>query len=190
MTIRSIFAEHVEVMREASALLPSSLESAIDVLQQCLASDKKIMVCGNGGSAASAQHFVAELVCRFRGERRALAAVALTADTMTVTAIGNDYGYSRIFARQVEAIGMSGDVLLAISTSGNSANVIEAAKTARSTGCKIIAFTGMDGGELAPFADISIRAPSRVVARIQEVHDICVHAIAEALEDHARGAIP
>lgn len=185
MTIRNIFTEHAAVMNEAADLLPHVLEKVIKMLQDCLGDDKKILACGNGGSAAAAQHLVAELVCRFRDDRRALAGVALTADTMTLTAIGNDYGYHRIFARQVEAIAAPGDALVAISTSGNSVNVIEAAKMARLAGCKIIALTGMDGGELASLADITVRAPSRVVARIQEVHDVCIHAIAEALEEHA-----
>ena len=187
MTVQAIFTEHDAVMREAAALLAQPLDQAAAVLRDCLASGGKVMACGNGGSAASAQHLVAELVCRFRDDRRALAAVALTADTMTLTAIGNDYGYGRIFARQVEAIGTRGDVLVAISTSGNSANVVEAVKAARLVGCTVVALTGMDGGELAPLADIPLRVPSRVVARIQEVHDVCIHALAEALEEQARG---
>lgn len=186
MTIHTIFAEHGAVMDAAATQLAQVLEDAIRLLQECLETGNKVLACGNGGSAASAQHLVAELVCRFRVDRRALAAVALTADTMTLTAIGNDYGYDQLFARQVEAIARQGDVLVAISTSGNSANVIEAAKAARSIGCKVIAMAGMDGGELAPLADISIRAPSRAVARVQEVHDVCVHAIAETLEENVR----
>lgn len=185
MTIRRIFMEHAAVMNEATDLLPSVLEDVIKALQECLVHEKKVLACGNGGSAAAAQHLVAELVCRFRDDRRALAGVALTADTMTLTAIANDYGYHRIFARQVEAIATPGDALVAISTSGNSVNVIEAAKAARLASCKIIALTGMDGGELASLADFTVRAPSRVVARIQEVHDVCIHAIAEALEENA-----
>ncbi len=184
MTIQHVFAEHAEVVRAASATLPSALEDAAQALQKCLAHGKKILACGNGGSAAAAQHFVAELVCRFRVDRRALAAIALTADMATLTAIGNDYGYSRTFARQVEALARKGDMLLAISTSGNSANVVEAARTARAAGCMVIALTGAEGGELAAHADIVVRAPSKVVARIQEVHDICIHALAEALEEH------
>lgn len=185
MTIRRIFMEHAAVMNEAADLLPPVLEDVIEALQECLTCEKKVLACGNGGSAAAAQHLVAELVCRFRDDRRALAGVALTADTMTLTAIANDYGYHRIFARQVEAIAAPGDALVAISTSGNSVNVIEAAKEARLAGCKIIALTGIDGGELASLSDITVRAPSRVVARIQEVHDVCIHAIAEALEENA-----
>lgn len=186
MNILSIFEEHNAVMLEAARLSPL-LEEGIGVLQACLASGHKILVCGNGGSAASAQHFAAELVCRFRADRRALAAVALTSDTMALTAIGNDYGYDRVFARQVEAIAAPGDVLVALSTSGNSQNVLVAVETARSLGCKIIALTGMNGGALAPLADLSLKAPSPVVARIQEVHDVWIHVLAQALEEHVDG---
>lgn len=186
MNIASLFEEHAAVMREAAGLLPL-LEETAAAMQGCLASGHKILACGNGGSAASAQHFVAELVCRFRDDRRALAAVALTSDTMTMTAIGNDYGYGRVFARQVEAIASPGDILLAISTSGNSPNVVAAAETARTCRCKVVALTGMDGGALAGLADIALKAPSKVVARIQEVHDVCIHALAEALEANAIG---
>ncbi|MEO8802325.1 MAG: SIS domain-containing protein [Rudaea sp.] len=186
MIIQRIFAEHAAVMDEAAATLPSSLEDVSMALQSCLENKHKVLACGNGGSAASAQHLVAELVCRFRNDRRALAAVALCADTMTLTAIGNDYGYDRIFARQVEAIASAGDVLVAISTSGNSANIIQAAKAMRTLGCKVIALTGGDGGELAAHAHVVVRAPSRVVARIQEVHDVCIHVIAQALEENVR----
>ncbi|HTD29830.1 MAG TPA: SIS domain-containing protein [Xanthomonadaceae bacterium] len=183
MIAHRIFLEHAIVVREAAAVLPSVLDEISVLLQECLASGRKILACGNGGSAATAQHFVAELVGRFRLERRALAAVALTSDTMILTALANDYGYQRVFARQVEALGTSGDVLLAFSTSGNSPNVIEAARTARAMGCKVVAFTGSDGGLLAADADLILRAPSKDVARIQEVHDICIHAIAESIED-------
>lgn len=186
MNIHSIFDEHNAVMRAAEGLSPR-IEEAVGAMQACLASGHKVLACGNGGSAATAQHFAAELVCRFRDNRRALAAVALTSDTMTLTAIGNDLGYDRVFARQVEAIATPGDVLLAISTSGNSMNVVEAAKIARSFPCKVIALTGMDGGALAAHANIALKAPSAVVARIQEVHDVCIHAIAQALEASVAG---
>ncbi|MEO8746976.1 MAG: SIS domain-containing protein [Rhodanobacter sp.] len=186
MNIQQVFAEHAAVMQAAAATLPSSLEDATRTLQECLESRGKVLACGNGGSASAAQHLVAELVCRFRDDRHALAGVSLTADTMTLTAIGNDYGYERVFARQVEALGAPGDVLVAISTSGNSRNVLAAAKVMRSVGGKVVALTGMDGGELATCADVVLRAPSRVVARIQEVHDVCIHVMAEALEENAR----
>ena len=185
MNILRVFAEHASVMQAAAASLPSSLEEAVKALQDCLENRHKVLACGNGGSAAAAQHLVAELVCRFRDDRHALAALALTADTMTLTAIGNDYGYERVFARQVEGIGAPGDVLVAISTSGNSPNVIAAAKMMRSVGGKVIALTGMDGGELASHADVVVHAPSRVTARIQEVHDVCIHLLAEVIEENA-----
>jgi D-sedoheptulose 7-phosphate isomerase len=178
-----IFSEHDMVLRDAAATLPPVLEQVAAVLNECIASGKKILACGNGGSAATAQHFVAELVGRFRHERRALPAIALSADTMILTALANDYGYERVFARQVEALGQPGDVLMAFSTSGNSANVIEAARAAREIGCSVIALTGNHGGTLATHANAILRAPSADVARIQEVHDICIHALAEAVED-------
>ncbi len=183
MIAHRVFSEHIAVVRESAAVLPAVLDEISALARECLASGNKILACGNGGSAATAQHFVAELVGRFRLERRALAAVALTADTMILTALANDYGYERVFARQVEALGAAGDVLMAFSTSGNSPNVIEAARTARAIGCKVIGFTGSQGGSLVAHADVMLRAPSRDVARIQEVHDICIHAIAESVED-------
>ena len=182
---RNIFLEHSFVMQQASELLPVALTEAAHAMHACLTSGHAILACGNGGSAASAQHLVAELVCRFQVDRGALAAIALSADTATLTAIANDYGYHRIFSRQVEAIAKPGDLLIAISTSGNSANVIEAAKAARNAHCQVVALTGSDGGQLAAYSDFIIRAPSTVVARIQEVHDVCIHAIAETLEQHA-----
>lgn len=185
MNIQQVFAEHAAVMQAAAATLPASLEDAVGALQACLEGRHKVLACGNGGSAAAAQHLVAELVCRYRDDRHALAAVALTADTATLTAIGNDYGYDRVFARQVEALATPGDVLVAISTSGNSPNVVAAAREMRSIGGKVLALTGMDGGELASCADIVVRSPSRVVARIQEVHDLCIHVLAEAIEEVA-----
>jgi D-sedoheptulose 7-phosphate isomerase len=178
-----IFREHAAVVRAAAELLPSCVAQMAAILQECVASGRKVLACGNGGSAATAQHFVAELVGRFRRERRALAALALTADTMILTALANDYGYDRVFARQVEALGQPGDVLAAFSTSGNSANVIQAAQIAHAAGCKVLAFTGQGGGALAAHADVLLQVPSADVARIQEVHDMCIHALAEAVED-------
>ena len=182
MTIPEVFADHAAVAARAALELPAVLERAVGRLQECLRAGGKILACGNGGSAADAQHLVAELVGRFREERRALPAIALTADTAILTAVGNDYGYERVFARQVEALARAGDVLLAISTSGNSANVLQAAQTARTLGCTVIAFTGAGGGALAGHADLLIKAPSTVVARIQEMHTLCIHAICEALD--------
>ncbi|HEU0276451.1 MAG TPA: SIS domain-containing protein [Rhodanobacteraceae bacterium] len=186
MNIHATFAEHRTVMDAALQLAPS-VEEAIALLHACLAAHHKILACGNGGSAAQAQHFAAELVGRFRIDRRALPALALTADTAALTAIANDAGYARVFARQVEALATPGDALLAISTSGQSANVIQAAKVAQAGGCGIVAMTGADGGALASLANVALRAPSRVVARAQEVHGVWIHILAQALEEQADG---
>jgi D-sedoheptulose 7-phosphate isomerase len=182
MTIVAALAEHARVFAEATRTLPPVLSAAADTMHTCVRRGNCILACGNGGSAADAEHLVAELVGRFRDERRALAAVALTASGATVTALANDYGYDRVFARQVEALARAGDILFAISTSGNSPNVIEAARAARARAATVIALTGGEGGRLAAEADIAIIVPATVVARIQEVHGFCIHAIVEALE--------
>lgn len=142
----------------------------------------KVLACGNGGSAADAQHFACELVGRFREERRGLPALALSTDSSTLTSIANDYGYARVFARQVEALGAAGDVLLAISTSGSSANVVQAAHEAKQKGLFVVAMTGADGGELGLLADICLRASSSETPRIQEVHELIVHCLCEVVE--------
>ena len=182
MTIHEVFADHSAVTARAALELPALLEGVVGTMHECLRTGRKILACGNGGSAAEAQHLVAELVGRFREERRALPAIALTADTAILTAVGNDYGYERVFARQVEALAQAGDVLLAFSTSGNSPNVVQAAQTARRLGCIVVAFTGARGGELAGHADMLVKAPSNTVARVQEVHTLCSHAICDALD--------
>ena len=182
MTIHEVFADHSAVTARAALELPPVLERAVTAMHGCLRAGGKILACGNGGSAADAQHLAAELVGRFREERRALPAIALTADTALLTALGNDYGYQRVFARQVEALAQRGDVLLAFSTSGNSANVVEAAQTARRLGCTVIGFTGAGGGELAHHADVLLKAPSSTVARIQEIHTLCIHVLCESLD--------
>jgi D-sedoheptulose 7-phosphate isomerase len=182
MTIPKVFEEHATVVARAAQELPPILARVVTALDDCLRGGHKVLACGNGGSAADSQHLVAELVGRFVVERRALPAIALTADTAILTAVGNDYGYERVFARQVEALAQRGDLLFAISTSGNSPNVVQAAQTARALGCTIVALTGERGGNLAAHADLLIRAPSTVVARIQEVHTLCIHAIAASLD--------
>ena len=186
MNIPEIFADHSAVAAQAARELPPLLERIVAVLHECLQSGGKVLACGNGGSATDAQHLVAELVGRFREERRALAAVALSADTATMTAVGNDYGFERVFARQVEALARRGDVLIAISTSGNSPNVLQASQAARALGCTVIGLTGARGGQLAAHADLLLKAPSGTVARIQEVHSLCIHAICEALDELIR----
>src|SRR6516165_686478 len=182
MTIPEVFADHSAVTARAALELPPVLERAVAAMYGCLRAGGKVLACGNGGSAADAQHLAAELVGRFREERRALAAIALTADTALLTALGNDYGNQRVFARQVEALAQRGDVLLAFSTSGNSANVLQAVDSARRLGCTVIALTGARGGALAGQTDLLLRAPSDTVARIQEVHSLCLHVICETLD--------
>jgi len=182
MSIEEIFNEHSAVAERAARELPPVLRQIVTAAHDCLRGGNTVLACGNGGSAADAQHLVAELVGRFRDERRALAAIALSADTAILTAVGNDYGYERVFARQVEALARPGDLLFAISTSGNSPNVVLAARTARERGCKVAALSGARGGELAAHADFLVRAPSTVVARIQEMHTLCIHIICESLD--------
>jgi D-sedoheptulose 7-phosphate isomerase len=182
MTINEVFADHAAVTARAALELPPVLERALSAMYGCLRAGGKILTCGNGGSAADAQHLSAELVGRFREERRALPAIALTADTALLTALGNDYGYERVFARQIEALAQPLDVLMAFSTSGNSPNVVQAAQAARRTGCAVVAFTGARGGELAAHADVHLKAPSTTVARIQEVHTLCIHVLCESLD--------
>jgi len=193
MSIANVFAEHAQVTARAAEQLPEVLERVVRVAHECLRGGHKIFACGNGGSASDAQHLVAELIGRYLHERRALPAIALTADAATLTAISNDYGYERVFARQLEGLAAAGDLLFAISTSGNSANVLQAAQTARSLGCTVVAMTGERPSRLADLAapELLIRAPSTVTARIQEVHALCIHAIAEGLDNllrHAPGA--
>jgi D-sedoheptulose 7-phosphate isomerase len=184
MSISNIFAEHARVTARAAEELPEVLERVITAVDDCLSHGHKIFACGNGGSAADAQHLVAELIGRFLHERRALPAIALTADAATLTAISNDYGYERVFARQLEGLAQRGDLLFAISTSGNSPNVLQAARTALDLGCVVVAMTGERDSKLAAHATagLLIRAPSTVTARIQEVHSLCIHAIADSLD--------
>jgi phosphoheptose isomerase len=184
MSISNVFTEHAKVTARAAEELPEVLERVVKSADECLRGGHKIFACGNGGSAADAQHLVAELIGRFLHERRALPAIALTADAATLTAIGNDYGYERVFARQLEGLAQKGDLLFAISTSGNSPNVLQAAQTARDLGCIVVAMTGERESKLSAHADpgLLIRAPSTVTARIQEVHTLCIHAIADSLD--------
>jgi D-sedoheptulose 7-phosphate isomerase len=184
MSILKVFADHTEVTARAAQELPPVLERVVQALDYCLSAGNKVFACGNGGSAADAQHLVAELVGRFLHERRALPAIALTADAATLTAIGNDYGYERVFSRQLEGLARKGDLLFAISTSGNSPNVLQAAQTARALGCIVVGMTGERDSKLAAHSDpgLLIRAPSTVTARIQEVHTLCIHAIADSVD--------
>ncbi len=160
-----------------------NLEKATRLVANCISKGGKLLLFGNGGSAADSQHIAAEFVGRFRRERRALPALALTTNTSTITALSNDYGYNVSFKRQVEAFGKRGDVAIAISTSGNAKNVLEAAKEAKTSGIKTIALTGKGGGALARLCDISIIVKSDDTARIQETHILIGHIIAELVEN-------
>lgn len=177
-----IVEEHNQVLEAALDSAERLFQSARDICFVALKGKGRLLVCGNGGSAADAQHFAAELVGRYEKERGAYAAVALTTDTSIITAIGNDYGFERVFSRQVEALGRPGDVLVAISTSGNSPNVLQAALAAQKIGMKVIAMTGDGGGRLGSMADVIFAVPSRHTARVQEVHELFLHGLAETLE--------
>src|SRR5678809_218198 len=167
------FSESAHLKLQSMDALAGPIAEAAERMVQCLKQDGKILACGNGGSAADSQHFVAELVNRFERERPPLAAVALTTDTSTLTSIANDYAYVQVFSKQVRALGRRGDVLLAISTSGNSANVLEAMSVARELGLRTVALTGNGGGKMGAALgadDVHICVPHKVTARIEEVH--------------------
>lgn len=186
-SIDQIFAESIAVKTLSQQQLTPAISLAAEKIAQSLAADGKILSCGNGGSAADCQHFSAELINRFETERRALAAIALTTDSSALTSIANDYDYLRVFSRQVEALGSSGDCLLAISTSGNSDNVLEAIKIAQALNMTSIVLSGGDGGIIAAALsdnDVEIRVPSSSTARIQEVHLVVIHAICAFLDQH------
>lgn len=176
--------------KEASLSLIPGILRADALLSGCLAHGGKILSCGNGGSAADAQHFSSELLGRFEAERSGLPAVALTTDSSTMTAVGNDYGFDRIFQRQVSALGQPGDALLAISTSGNSENVIQAIAAAHDKDMGIVALTGRDGGRMAALlkpADIELRVPSNRTVRIQEVHLLLIHILCDLIDQSTAG---
>jgi len=160
----------------------SEIEQIADLVIHTLKTSKKILLMGNGGSAGDAQHIAAELVGRFSRERRGLAAIALTTDTSILTSVGNDYGYEHIFSRQVEALANTDDLVIGISTSGNSNNVLQALKAAKSLGCKTVALLGKDGGEIKNIVGLPLIIPSTNTARIQEVHILVGHIICEIVD--------
>ena len=179
------FLESIETKQKAAGDLVAVIQMAGEAMVGSLLNDGKILSCGNGGSAGDAQHFSAELLNRFEKERPGLPAIAITTDSSTLTAIANDYSYNEIFSKQVSALGQSNDVLLAISTSGNSANVMEAMKAARERDMKIVALTGRDGGAMADLLsaeDIEIRVPADRTARIQEVHLVVIHCLCDYID--------
>jgi D-sedoheptulose 7-phosphate isomerase len=179
------FLDSIAVKQEAEKILPQQLAHAIVAMTECLRAGGKNMACGNGGSAADAQHFAAELIGRFERERQELAAIALTTDTSILTAVGNDYSYDEIFSKQVRGLGKKGDILIGISTSGNSKNVVRAIEVAKTMGIKIIALTGNGGGKVASLLDaddIHLCAPSNRTARIQETHLVLLHALCDGVD--------
>ncbi|HXJ34919.1 MAG TPA: SIS domain-containing protein [Candidatus Eisenbacteria bacterium] len=181
--IAELFRESAKVRDVFLAEQSEALERAIDLVAAALGADHKVLLFGNGGSAADAQHIAAEFVGRFYGERRALPAIALTTDTSALTAISNDYGYDEVFARQVRGLARPGDVAIAISTSGKSASVLRAVEAAKILGVKTIGFTGGTGGPLASLVDVELRvSASTMSARIQETHILAGHVICELVD--------
>ena len=184
------FRESIETKQRATSLAPS-IVSAAEVMSASLAGGGKILSCGNGGSAADAQHFSAELLGRFERERQGFAAVALTTDTSTLTAVANDYDFDEVFAKQVTALGNAGDVLLAISTSGNSPNVLRAIAAGHQRDMRVVALTGRDGGAIADAledTDIEIRVPSDRTCRVQETHIVVIHCLCDLIDAQLLGA--
>jgi D-sedoheptulose 7-phosphate isomerase len=189
--IRRQFDESLATKQAAASVLVPAISAAGRLFADILQNHGKILSCGNGGSAGDAQHFSSELLNRYERERPELAAVALSTDTSTVTAIANDYAYEQVFAKQVRALGRPGDGLLAITTSGNSPNVIAAVHAAHERGLRVVALTGRDGGRLAPVlrpGDVEIRVPSPRTARIQEVHLLAIHCLCDVIDTLLFGA--
>lgn len=173
---------HKEVVEKTVECLQSHIYTACIIATETIKNGNKILLFGNGGSAADAQHIAAELSGRYKVERRGLPAIALTTDTSVLTAVGNDFGFERIFDRQVEALGRSGDLLIGLSTSGNSKNVLRALSLGRYMGCKTIGLSGRDGGAMNEFCDINIVIPSEDTPRIQEMHIMIGHIICQAID--------
>jgi len=188
--IRSHFTESAQLKLNAVDALAPQIARAATLMTECLLADGKILACGNGGSASDAQHFAAEMIGRFERERPELPAISLATDTSILTAIANDYDYGQVFAKQVRALGGAGDVLLAISTSGNSGNVVAAVDAAHERGMRIVALTGKGGGrigELLTVDDVHICVPHTVTARIQETHILSIHCICDVIDANLLG---
>lgn len=184
--IKSHFDEGTELRRRMSESLPAQVARAGEALAAALKAGRKALACGNGGSAADSQHFAAEIVGRFERERPGMPAIALTVDSSALTAIANDYDWDRVFAKQVEALGSAGDVLLAISTSGNSKNVVEAVRAAQAKGVAVIALTGRDGGAMAKMlrdGDFLLNIAHPRTMRVQEMHLLVIHCLCEVVDN-------
>jgi len=183
--VREHFAESIATKQNAVDVISENIAAAGSLMSQALLDDGKILSCGNGGSAGDSQHFSSELLNRFEMERPGLPAMALTTDSSTLTSISNDYAYEEIFSKQIRALGKPQDVLLAISTSGNSENVCRAISAAHERGMKVVALTGRDGGKMAAMYaddDVEIRVPATRTARIQEVHLVIIHALCDLID--------
>ena len=176
------FSEHLKTAQATLEYIATPLEDAANLCIDSLRNGNKILIFGNGGSAADAQHIAAEMVGRYKVERKGLAAIALTTDTSALTSIGNDYGYDHVFDRQVEALANEGDVAIGISTGGSSHNVINGLKTASDLGCKLIGFSGRDGGEMNALCDINLVIPAEDTPRIQEMHIVIGHTICHLID--------
>lgn len=188
--IQQHFNDSIQTKTLAMNLLAETIAQAGDCMVQSLLAGHKILACGNGGSAADSQHFAAEMLNRFEIERPSLPAIALTTDTSTLTSIANDYSYTEIFAKQVRALGQAGDVLLAISTSGNSTNVQQAMLAAHDRGMTVVALTGREGGTMATLLqgnDVEIRVPATSTARIQETHLLIIHCLCDMIDQQLFG---
>lgn len=175
-------SEH-QAMIQSLGRLDGEILCVAELVIKAIKAGKKILIFGNGGSAADAQHFAAELTGRYKRERRGLPAIALTTDTSALTAIGNDYGFEKVFVRQAQALAVCGDVFIGLSTSGNSPNVIHTLRFARDLGCQTIGFTGGNGGQMVSLCDITLTVPSDNTPRIQEGHGLLIHALCEMIED-------
>ena len=180
--IASALRDAARLHEQAARDSIGAVVAAADALNAALNNGAKVLIFGNGGSAADAQHFACELVGRFLRERRAVPAIALTADSSTLTAIANDYGFDRVFARQIEALGRPGDVAVGISTSGSSANVLSGLRCAKTRGLKTVAFTGGSGGPIGAAADVHVNVPHELTPRVQEVHRTLIHAVCDLIE--------
>ncbi|RDH40709.1 MAG: phosphoheptose isomerase [Candidatus Aquirickettsiella gammari] len=188
--IKTHFSESIRTKSDAAEALPEIILAASQLLVECLLNNNKILVCGNGGSAADSQHFASEMINRFETERPSLPAIALTTDTSTITSIANDYSYNEVFAKQIRALGQAGDTLLLITTSGNSESILRACDAAQSRDLKIIALTGKEGGSLAGLlnsTDIEIRVLGSSTARIQETHLLIIHCLCDLIDKQLFG---
>lgn len=183
--VKQVFTDSIATKIAAADTLPITIAHAGEVLTECLLANQKILACGNGGSAADAQHFSAELLNRFESERPSLPAIALTTDASTLTSIANDYSFTEVFSKQIKALGQQGDVLLAISTSGNSSNILTAIDAAHSRNMRVIALTGREGGDIATLLhpnDVEIRVPAQATSRIQETHIVIIHCLCDLID--------